>query len=560
MAPPDTAPAWEADPALSAASTATPTATRPPRAWRLPERSVTIAVGLAALAVTAALVVGTRAEDIHTEHRLLDLRAHDAANVLDAALPSVETPLASAAALVEATNGNTAVFGSYIGPSVGPNQRFVSASLWRPGDPQPLAVVGARPALVADPAVAAAFLDRPDTPSTVHLTPKLGSPTAPRLGYSVAAPGTPAPYIVYVEVALPTGRRINIASNSAFAGLDYALFIGRAPNPAQLIQASVPTPIAGGAAVTIPFGDSAFTLVLKARHPLAGTFDARMPWFIAIGGIVLSLAFALLTDVLVRRRRDAERLAARLDHVAEDNRRLYADQRTVAETLQLALLPAELPRSTHATVAVHYVPGVEGIHVGGDWYDIIDRGRSDMLVVVGDVSGRGLQAATTMASLLYAVRAYAAEGYSPAEILTRLSALVSVEASGHFATVLCASLDLISRRITLVSAGHLPPLLIADGTPTFLDCPVGVPLGVGESTTYSPRTADLPAAASLLAFTDGLVERRGESLDVGLERLRAAAADAKHRPLSDLLADVVHTLVGDGGDDDTVLVAVRWPS
>jgi serine phosphatase RsbU (regulator of sigma subunit) len=235
----------------------------------------------------------------------------------------------------------------------------------------------------------------------------------------------------------------------------------------------------------------------------------------------------------------------------------------VAETLQHALLPETLPPIAGAATAVQYLPGVKSMHIGGDWYDVIALDDSRMLFVVGDVSGRGVRAAAVMASLRYAVRAYAAEGDGPGTILEKLSRLFTVERDGHFATVLCIQVDVPARQLTIANAGHLPPLIVPPaGTAELVTTDVGVPVGVAHTRPYTTTRASVPPGATLLAYTDGLVERRGESIDSSVERLRATAGarGAEHggSPLPAYLEAVVHDLVGDGVDDDTVLLGVRW--
>ena len=201
--------------------------------------------------------------------------------------------------------------------------------------------------------------------------------------------------------------------------------------------------------------------------------------------------------------------------------------------------------------------GEEGVEVGGDWYDVIPLGEQRLLTVVGDVSGRGLRAATTMASLRYAIHAYAAQSDPPAEILTKLSGLLQIATTGQFATVLCAVLDMETHEVTLASAGHLPPLLLRDGRGDYLEPQVGPPIGVATGVAYTPLTVSVPRQATLLAFTDGLVERRGESIDRGLARLRDAALQADGN-LPDLLGRLVGELRHGHSDDDTAIVGLRW--
>src|SRR5262249_37053010 len=158
-----------------------------------------------------------------------------------------------------------------------------------------------------------------------------------------------------------------------------------------------------------------------------------------------------------------------------------------------------------AEIGARYVSGVEGIDVGGDWYDVVALDDASLLLAVGDVSGRGLRAATTMASLRFAIRAYAAQHDSPGTILTKLSTLVNVGRDGQFATTLCAVVDLKKRTLTCANAGHPEPLLIAGPDAQFVATTVGLPIGVREGATYEERTHSLPARGTLLMYTDGLI-------------------------------------------------------
>jgi serine phosphatase RsbU (regulator of sigma subunit) len=227
--------------------------------------------------------------------------------------------------------------------------------------------------------------------------------------------------------------------------------------------------------------------------------------------------------------------------------------------LQRALLPAVLSEVPGAEVAARYLPGVQGMEVGGDWYDVIPYGEGRSLIVVGDVSGKGLNAAAAMASLRFATRAYAGQGDSSVEILTKLSVLMSAEPTDNFATVLCIGLDVGAREMTLANAGHLPPFLMNGSEGSFVSTPVGVPVGVAATRPYEATTVTLPDHGTLVAYTDGLIERRDESLDTSLERLRTAAVRQEDRAPEALLTALVRDLVGHG-EDDTAILAVTWPN
>ena len=109
----------------------------------------------------------------------------------------------------------------------------------------------------------------------------------------------------------------------------------------------------------------------------------------------------------------------------------------------------------------------------------------------------------------------------------------------------------------MTSAGHLPPLLLSNGSGTFVHTEVGVPIGVSAGVSYTSTSVEMPKAATLIAFTDGLVERRGESIDAGLERLQRAAS-SNHVTLDELLGRLIEDLRSEGGDDDTAIAALRW--
>ena len=201
--------------------------------------------------------------------------------------------------------------------------------------------------------------------------PRLCPPQS--LGYEFSTPGIKHGFAVYAENPLPKDRRSKLQSNSAFSDLNYALYLGHSRHPANLLVTSLHRfPISGRqASDVVPFGDSAFTLVVSPKGPLGGTFFHDLPWIVVVVGVLVSLAAAMMTDRLARRREYAEQLTGVLDHVAAENHQLYTEQRSIAQTLQHALLPDTLPEVPGLKVSAHYVPAASGIDVGGDWYDVV---------------------------------------------------------------------------------------------------------------------------------------------------------------------------------------------
>jgi serine phosphatase RsbU (regulator of sigma subunit) len=236
---------------------------------------------------------------------------------------------------------------------------------------------------------------------------------------------------------------------------------------------------------------------------------------------------------------------------------MYTQQRGIAQTLQHALLPEAFPDLAGLAISASYVPAASGIDVGGDWYDVVPTEDGGALLLIGDVSGHGLRAATTMASLRHAALAYAAEDTAPASVLSKLSNFVNRSSPDYFATMLCVRVDIAGHRATIASAGHLPPLLIADGEARLLEFEPDMAIGVTRDWDYRETEVAVPPRAILIAYTDGLVERRGELLDEGLERLRRTAG-SEPPVLDRLVANLARALPAAEHSDDTAIVGIQW--
>lgn len=162
-----------------------------------------------------------------------------------------------------------------------------------------------------------------------------------------------------------------------------------------------------------------------------------------------------------------------------------------------------------------------------------------------------------MAGLRYTIRAYASLAYTPARILEMASKEISIASDRHFATVLVGLVDNDRREVTIANAGHLPALLLDGEQSEFVKTPVGVPLGI-EGLPYESVTIPIAPDSTLIAYTDGLVERRNEALDVGMERLRQAAS-VEALSVDDLLTNIVDDFFAEQvSDDDTAILAIRW--
>ncbi len=240
---------------------------------------------------------------------------------------------------------------------------------------------------------------------------------------------------------------------------------------------------------------------------------------------------------------------------ALDRAQRYETERTIAETLQRSVLPETLPAMEGATVAARYLPGTAAMDVGGDWFDTIPLADGRLGFVVGDVVGKGVQAASTMAQLRNGMRALTLDSSDPGNIVTKLNRLLDGYTDASFATLAFVTVDPLTYEATLISAGHLPPLVLAPGgEPHMLEGSRGLPLGVDPDTRYEPWSTTLEPGSVIVLYTDGLVERRDRSLDEGLRLLVEAAGEASFDPeqIVDLL---IERLIGahDRGDDVAVL-------
>ncbi len=250
-------------------------------------------------------------------------------------------------------------------------------------------------------------------------------------------------------------------------------------------------------------------------------------------------------------------LAGQAAQALERARRFESEQR-IAETLQQSVLPSSLPVLPTVQLAGRYLPGTAELEVGGDWYDAIQLSNGRLGLVVGDVVGKGVRAAATMGQLRNAIRAFSLDRLKPMTTLGRLSRLAEEVIETSFATVVYAELDPETGVCRYASAGHPPPLVATlDGRVEYLEGGRGLPLGTGVASTYRQAVAELPDGAVLLFYSDGLVERRGHSIDEGFERLRAAVATGPRDP-ERLAGHVLERLLGDEERrDDVVLLVAR---
>jgi PAS domain-containing protein len=248
--------------------------------------------------------------------------------------------------------------------------------------------------------------------------------------------------------------------------------------------------------------------------------------------------------------------AAAREQLADSEERAEEEHR-LATRLQQAITPrsSEPVAAAGLDVAARYRPAGPGNLVSGDWYDTVLLPSKEVLLVVGDIAGHGLDAVTGMVAVRNGLRGLSVTGAGPATLLGWLNSAACHFTDGIIGTVVCGLYDPVSRSLRWARAGHLPPILVRDGRAGSLSLPRGLLLGADPAARYTEVTTPLELGDILLLFTDGLIERRDQSIDDALDSLLRIAS----RPLTDIgsYADHVVSEAASNTDDDACLVAVH---
>jgi serine phosphatase RsbU (regulator of sigma subunit) len=520
----------------------------PPRRRGLSNGQLVALICLVGLLLTALASWTAWRADRNTEERLLEGQTRRAASVLSAAIASVQQPLAAALDVQDAVRPpeNGAAFEELFQRYVGPDSLYVSASLWRvtDGGYEQVTSMGAPAGLTGDPLTA--VVDRAMA-STTAVVARVTVDGRTRIAYALA--DRDIGYVVYAERPIPADRRAPVDRDSAYADLDYAIYLGDSLDTEDLTTTNRDPddlPLTGNTFSTaVPFGDTELTLVTAPSTHLGNDLSRLLPWMLLAAGVLVTALTATSALRIVRARQQVDTM--------------FTEQRNLFVRLQKALLPQVNPRVPGFEFSSEYVAAGRGMDVGGDWYSAIATGEHTFAFVVGDVSGHGIDAVAEMARARFTLRAYLVEGDSPRTALEKCASQFDADVDGHIITVLAGIGDRRTGRVVMASAGHPAPALVnADTTQraAFVDVPTGPPLGVGAS-TYGETELELLDGSSLVIFTDGLVERRTEPIDEGLARLLGAVDEAAGRSPSDMVASILETMDAQNSGDDVALLVLR---
>ena len=516
--------------------------------------SVLVLIGC--LVVVAAATAVTAISHRDTEQRLLDQRTLEEAALVTTALPGIQTPLAAAAELAEATDGAQASFDAVMSRSIDTAQ-FVSAVLFSATTMQPVADVGEPTALAtADAGRTRAMIEQAVATDDLSVVDTLDLPGR-RLGYAfTAASGTPT-FVVYAETALALDATGAPRPTGAFADLDFALYLGDGEQPGDLLLTSVEDPPIDGrrSSTVVPFGDTQALLVTGTDTVLGSRLSARLPWYIAGLGTAIALVAAGAAERLMRRRQHAERLAIDLS-------RLYDEQRHRSETLQRSLLPAGLDTPPNVTAAARYWPAGGGVEIGGDFYDLFPLGGDRWAIAIGDVCGHGIEAAALTGVTRHTIRAAARHLRSPAEVLRWTHDAIRSYSGETYCTVCFAFLTVEPNggfRLDLSLGGHPGPVLYkADGSVRVLEAR-GTLLGLFEP-TLATATYHLSPGDVLVLYTDGITDApRGQAMSIDeLQDIVGDYGDGSPERIADGIRDVLEARRGSAAGDDAALLILRF--
>ncbi|MEU3978662.1 SpoIIE family protein phosphatase [Streptomyces sp. NPDC026672] len=319
---------------------------------------------------------------------------------------------------------------------------------------------------------------------------------------------------------------------------------------APAARAALPELLGEGGESLVPGGQRAILAPLRGRRRVIGAaLFLRRPERMAFEADDLLVAAQLATH----------------SALGIDKAVLYGREAYIADELQRTMLPETLPRPTGVRLASRYLPAAETARVGGDWYDAIPLPGSRVALVVGDVMGHSMTSAAIMGQLRTTAQTLAGLDLPPQEVLHHLDEQAQRLGTDRMATCLYAVYDPVSHRITIANAGHPPPVLLhLGGRAEVLRVPAGAPIGVG-GVDFEAVELEAPAGATLLLYTDGLVESRLRDVWTGIEQLReklAATAQLTgpdHPPPLEALCDEVLDMLGPGDrDDDIALLAARF--
>jgi serine phosphatase RsbU (regulator of sigma subunit) len=515
-----------------------------------------VALSVLIVVVVASTAFALVARSVHrdTEQRLLQQRTNEAGALITNAIGNIQTPLAAAAELAEVTDGDLPSFQAALNRSV-EREQFATVVLLDVDTAEVLGAVGDVSQLELAPDEYREIIDQ--SIMTELLTVVDLVDRGRRIGYAynaVTADDPELDYVVYAESQLAAQATGAGRSDGPFGDLDYALYLGDDIAEASLLLATVDDLLIDDheAVTTVPFGDDSITLVSTTTETLGSRLSRALPWLSMLGGIALGIVAAITARALAVRRRNAERLAITIGG-------LYDQQQRHAETLRLSLLPRTVPVPDGTEVELRYWPADSSHEIGGDFYDLFPLDDRRWGLVIGDVCGKGVEAAALTSLTRHTIRAAARHLRDPAEVLLWAHDAISAHTTSTYCTVCFAVITMDDDSIILqVALGGHPPLLLSRGG---IVEPIGRPgtiLGMVPPRVHVVSRT-LTAGDTLVLYTDGVTDAPGQAALTPEAFTRVIRERADDTPAA--LADAIHVALQaeqrGGSVDDTALMIVR---
>lgn len=508
---------------------------------------------LAALLLTAAAVWSTYVGVHNQSRRLLKERTGEINLVLTQAIDAIPSALQQLGAVLDATHGDVQAFRTAAEQQVAASPTPVTLAWLRPDPSGGFRVVAAEGN--GDLQVGQVLTDERAQSLRAALSSPQVVPTSVigadrMLGFALGPPAAPAGTVIYRQTTLgPAVSPPRAAGTAPFSELNVAVYSARTADPTKVLTSTTrELPLRGEVRRELLIvGDTRWLLTVSPRSPLVGRLTAAAPWVVLGIGLVGTILVGLVVETAARRR----------DAALE----LYRVEHNVAEALQLSLLP-QLPELEGLELAARYLASGAGQQVGGDWFDAFPVAGGRCGLVIGDVIGHDVAAASAMAQIRALLRGYAVDGDAPATVLARLDKVVDDLHLTQLVTVFYGVLDAPapdgSRRLHYSNAGHVPPVLrLPDGNVSSLDGGASVVMGAPIVSDYSEAEVVVAAGGTLALFTDGLVEVPGGSLTDGLDRVQRTVA-AFGDPMPEALCDELLAYVSRQSlRDDVALLVVR---
>jgi serine phosphatase RsbU (regulator of sigma subunit) len=512
-----------------------------------PFHAIPLVVLALLVGVTAIGAIVTGAVVRHQERMLLSERANEVNLLLSTSISTVSTDLSVLAR--EAGRGGPPLFVQEAQAQFTSSPNVIGVGLLRPAGQSFVVVASAGQGLPVGQVLSgppARTMTIAAHSPTMVATGVYGTGRSRSLGFALGAKDG---LVVYRQSILGPVHPPAQAGSAPFSELQVVLYGSARPDPSQVLAATTNALPLRGTVRYVPLmaGSTKWLTGVAAVHPLVGSVASAAPWVVLGAGLLLSVLVFLLLETMA--------------HGHNSVLQALESEHRFAEALQFRLLPT-LPTLAGLDVASAYVTGADDQQVGGDWFDVFELPSGQVAVAIGDVMGHDVDAAATMGQVRSALRSYAVEGGDPARVVAQLARFLELFAISALVTVVYGLLDLPgpdgSRRFRWANAGHLPPVLRhANGIVEELTEPSSPLLGAPSTEPRLMGETRLELHATLLLYTDGLVEGDGQDLGANVLELQAVVGRADPPSVQDVCSAVLDSQLRGSRRDDVALLVVK---